>query len=307
MNFVDHITPETVSSALQAIAGLEVSPGEVRLERRDWRWVASLPDHALAFIPDSIPAAERLAREGKLLQLLASRVSFGLPRIRYAGPNLQVRIMIPGAQVGGEGRERAFADLPQGMRLAEDLGRALGELHGALSRMEAAEIGLTDAHPLPDGDALCARLEGKLSDPLFAAVFRGLLEVYRDTEPADTDIVPTHGDLWGGNMAIDPATGALNGLFDFDDAALADRHIDFMFFHSFGDRFVRRALRSYTNQTGHDPSWRHTAIYHAVAAFAALADMDGPGDDNLLKRRLDWVSAVCHGPIGRLALGRSDD
>jgi aminoglycoside phosphotransferase (APT) family kinase protein len=302
IDLIDPITPETVSSALQTVAGLTVPPGELRLERRHWRWVARLPDQVLVFIPDSATAVERLGREGRLLQLLASRVSFGVPRVDDTGPSLQVRTIVPGEQVGGEGRERAFADLPQGMRLADDLGRALGELHGALTKEQAEEIGLAYADPLPDAEALRVRLVGKLSDPLFAAVFTRVLELYRETEPPSADIVVTHGDVWGGNMAVDLETGALNGLFDFDDAALADRHVDFMYVHSFGDQFARRALAAYARETGQELSWQRTAVYHAAAAFAALADMRGKGEDYLLQRELDWVSDVCRGPIRRMTL-----
>lgn len=244
-----------------------------------------------------------MAREAKLLRLLTPRVSFGLPSIEYDGPELQLRALVPGVQVGAEGRERGFAARPQAMRLASDLGDALAQLHCALTSVEAEEFGPANIETLPTTDLLRTRLHGKLPDPLTANAFDRLLDLYSAYAPHEDDIVLAHGDLWAGNMAVDPETGTLNGLFDLDDAGLADRHVDFMYFHSFGDAFTRRALASYAAAGGQSASWEQVAIYHAVAAFGALADIRGKGEDHLLQRRRDWVRDVCHGPIGTTLLG----
>jgi aminoglycoside phosphotransferase (APT) family kinase protein len=302
MDLTDCVTPETVSSALTS-AGLKVPPRQITLQQRHGRWVARLPDDGLVFVADNPGAAARLTREAKLLELLRSRVSFALPRIQYAGSNLQVRIPVPGSQIGGEGRERVFAATPQAMRTADDLGRALAELHCALTKEEAEELGPAFIDALPEGAVLRARLKGKLPDPFTAKILDRVLDLYGNGESRAQDIVLVHGDLWGGNMAVDSKTGALKGLFDFDDAGLADRHIDFMYFHSFGDEFARRALSAYTAKSGGDASWERVATYHAVAAFAALADIRGKGEDHMLQRRRDWVRMVCHGPIGATLLG----
>jgi aminoglycoside phosphotransferase (APT) family kinase protein len=303
MEQLESVTPETVSAALRSRAGLNIPPSEIRLEQRHGRWIVRLPDNGLALVADTPSAAARLAREAKLLQLLGSRVSFGLPSIQYDGPGLQVRSLVPGTQIGGEGRERDFAARPQAMRLANDLGNALAQLHGALTRKEAEEFGLANIDTLPTADALRGRLDGKLPEPVTANAFDRLLDLYRAYEPREDDIVLAHADLWSGNMAVDSETGALKGLFDFDDAGLADRHVDFMYFHSFGDEFARRALSAYTAKSGRHASWECVATYHAVAAFAALADMRGKGEDHMLQRRRDWVRMVCHGPIGATLLG----
>jgi aminoglycoside phosphotransferase len=303
MEQFESVTPESVSAALRSRAGLNIPPSELRLEQRHGRWIVRLSGNGLALVADNPSAAARLAREAKLLRLLGSRVSFGLPSIQYDGPGLQVRTLVPGAQVGGEGREPGFAARPQAMRLANDLGSALAQLHRALTRKEAEEFGPANIDGLPTAGALHARLEGKLPDPATANAFNRLLDLYSAYEPREDDIVLAHGDLWGGNMAVDPDTGALKGLFDLDDTGLADRHVDFMYFHSFGDAFTRRALASYAAEGGGSASWEQVAIYHAVAAFAALADIRGKGENHLLQRRLDWVRDVCHGPIGTTLLG----
>ena len=302
MDLSEPVTAETVSSALQSL-GLKVPPQQIALQQRHGRWVARLPDDALVVVADNSAAVARLAPEAKLLELLRLRVSFGLPRIHYADSNLQVRIPVRGSQIGGEDREQAFAATPQATRLADDLGRALAELHHALTEEEAEEIGPAYIDVLPEGAVLRARLEDKLPDPITAKVLDRVLDLYGDGQLRAQDIALVHGDLWGGNMAVDPETGTLLGLFDFDDSGLADRHVDFMYFHSFGDDFACRALAAYTATSGRDASWERIATYHAVAAFAALADIRGKGEDHMLQRRRDWVRMVCHGPIGTTLLG----
>jgi aminoglycoside phosphotransferase len=286
-------------------AGLTLAPKAIVLERRSWRWFAALPDDRILFITDTPDGAARLEREGKLLTLLAERVSFGLPQLHPIDPvlGLQLRSSVPGAQLSGSGRERAFAAQPQGTRLAEELGHALAELHIAFTTAEAQVLGFDSAAPLlPPPDALAAKMDARLTDPQIAAAFDGLLRRYRTIVADPEDLVLAHGDIWGGNLAVDIETGALNGLFDFADAGLADRHLDLMYIHSFGIAFAERLFRTYEAKTGNTVSQRRTALYHAISAFAALADMADKGEGHLLEQRRRWVAEVCTGPIARMAL-----
>jgi aminoglycoside phosphotransferase (APT) family kinase protein len=298
------VTAETVAAALRDHAGLVVAPATIKLERRSWRWFAALPGDLILFIADTAESAARLAREGRVLTQLSGRVSFGLPRLYPidAALGLQLRSRVPGAQLGGGGRERDFAAQPQGARLAEDLGRALAEIHTAFTAAEVEALGCDSAAPLlPPAEVLGEKIRDRLTDPEIAATFDALLRIYRATVPAPADIVLVHGDIWGGNLAVDLETGALNGLFDFADASRADRHLDLMYIHSFGADFTARLFRSYKAASGTEVSWQRTALYHAIAAFAALAET--PGEDHLWKQRRHWVGEVCTGPVARMALG----
>jgi aminoglycoside phosphotransferase len=302
--FLSPVTPETVAAALREHAGLDIAPEAVALERRSWRWFAHLPDGRIVFVTDTSEGTALLAREGNLLRRLATRVSFGLPRVQDVEPTrgLQLRTPVPGAQLSGGGRERAFAERPQGARLADDLGRALAAIHTAFTADELAALGFLEAAPvLPPADALAARMGDRLTDPQIQAAFDSLLRLYRATSPAPGDFVLVHGDVWGGNLAVDLETGALNGLFDFADAGRGDRHLDFMYIHSFGVAFAERLFQAYATATGVAISPRRTALYHAIAAFSALADT--ARDDPLLQQRRRWVKEVCVGSIAALALG----
>lgn len=61
------------ASGLLAEAGLRIAPGEVRIEARDNRWAAHLPDECMAWFPMNAAGAQYLAREARVLALLAVR------------------------------------------------------------------------------------------------------------------------------------------------------------------------------------------------------------------------------------------
>jgi hypothetical protein len=303
MPLLSPITPETVAAALRDTIGIIIAPEAIALEQSAGCRYARLSQGSLLFVAETPAGAGRLARESKLLHELAKRVHFGLPRFHdLPDHSLQFRSPVPGAQLGGDGRERAFADSPQGERLARELGRTIGELHNAFSRAELEALGFSTAAPvLPRPEVLRRALVGRIA-PDITALCEALLQRYADTKPDEADIVFVHGDLWAGNIAVDLATGALNGLFDFEDAGLGDRHIDLMYLHSFGDRFVDCAFQAYGDETGRLISKARTALYHAIAALAALASTPEGSDDPLLRQRRRWLRDICEGPIARIAL-----
>ena len=76
MRLREPITPESLCVALNRATSLRLAPREVALAYHHWRWVAHLPDQRIAFVADTENACQRLAREQRLLQLLADRVHF---------------------------------------------------------------------------------------------------------------------------------------------------------------------------------------------------------------------------------------
>lgn len=286
------ITEEKVALSLQKEFGIRLAPDTIRLERRSWRWVAYLPSNLLAYIADTAEAAQRLAREHAVLNLLNDRVSFSTPVVEFSSSDdwLQVRRKIPGVQVGG-GPEKRIGNSSIGPRLASDLGRAFAELHQAINLEECGALGIGRGGALPSPDELEGRLSGRLAERNVANALKSVLTHYRKLEIPPRDLVFTHGDPWGGNFAVNPKTGALNGLFDFDEMTTDDRNIDLRYLHSFGLEFKSRALTAYAQISGAAPSTNRISLYHLVSAFEALAHAFNLGDESMIARRQRWVRA----------------
>jgi aminoglycoside phosphotransferase (APT) family kinase protein len=283
-------------------AGYVVDGTPPRPEFRYWRWLAPLPKGRMAFFADHPEAVERLSRERALLDLLGRRLSFAVPTIEYASPDgrLQVRRMVEGVtSFGGNARERAFAVSPAGRRFARELGSALAELHSGVTLVEAEALGVPARGPFPPAVDLRRRLSDRLPEPALKPVLDAVLDGYAAMDE-EAGRVLTHGDPWAGNLAIDAGTGRLIGMFDFADAALDDRHADFRYLHSFGERYAERVLDAYAATSGVRPSIRRAALYHMLAAFEALSEAAATGDPEKVAYRLGWVRDALARAPGRL-------
>ena len=74
-----------------------------------------------------------------------------------------------------------------------------------------------------------------------------VLQVYEGLNVDPSDCVLVHSDVGLHNVAVDDATDAVNGIFDYDSAAWADRHHDFRYLvFDFGeDNLLEAALSVY--------------------------------------------------------------
>jgi aminoglycoside phosphotransferase (APT) family kinase protein len=80
-----------------------------------------------------------------------------------------------------------------------------------------------------------------------------------------------HGDLGSHNVAFEPKTSEVLGVYDFDTAACVDRHWDFKYLHSYTPPFRQAVLEAYRRHTGIIPDTQRITLYHALTALAYLA------------------------------------
>jgi aminoglycoside phosphotransferase (APT) family kinase protein len=117
-----------------------------------------------------------------------------------------------------------------------------------------------------------------------------------------------HGDIGFHNLAFDPGTLAVRGLFDFKDAAWADRHVDFRYLMFDIGRFdlLDAACDAYSKVTGYQIDRNRVVLYNAVWAISFLAFRAGTSPSALYCGRtlagdLGWSRAAL-----ALALGSAD-
>lgn len=277
------LTPKEViaatAAAVPSLSGVEAA--DLAAAWRGWRWTLELPGDRIAFVAEDERGWARLCREQVLLERLAARVSFRVPRIVAVGAAewVQVRHKVPGttgfaveALVFGRPDKVPPAARYQpdcaltgaGQRLACDLGYALAEVQHAVSAEEAMALGFPTGSYVARLDAVSARLAGRddLAD-VWAAV--PLLRCwFVELQPAP---VLCHRDLYVHNFAVDPTTGALSGIFDFDDAAVAHRLEDFKYLLSFGIGFTRLALDAYAGAGRPRLSLDDVGRFHILSAL----------------------------------------
>jgi aminoglycoside phosphotransferase (APT) family kinase protein len=116
-----------------------------------------------------------------------------------------------------------------------------------------------------------------VEDRALLARTEALVARYEAVVVDDGDRALVHGDLGFHNVAVDPATSAVRGVFDWEDAAWADRHHDFRYllFDGESDAMLEAALAVYEPAVGRRMSRERIALYNAACAVGFLANRDG--------------------------------
>jgi Ser/Thr protein kinase RdoA (MazF antagonist) len=228
---------------------------------RNWRWVTVEADRVVFRATDDAGWL-RLEREAEVIERFR-RAGACVPAVHSRARPVQTRELIAG--LSGEGVERLVFgtselagveryrdDCPltsAGARLAAELGRALAVMHGAIHVSDARKLGVERFAPVLSAGPL------RLVERAMA-----WLAVRAPEE------VVVHGDPHLHNMAVDEQTGALRGLFDFDELAVADRAWDLRYLHSNGLPFARAALKAYS-EAGQPIDEAVVARFHVIAAL----------------------------------------
>jgi len=240
------LTPAAACRALRE-AGFAHRAEALRIDAREERWAVSLPDGRIAWFPGSEAGAMRLAVERRVLGLLSKRCSSPVPESLFvSNSSFDVRRMVPGRCDPWGLYRRCQADRQLAQKIRRAIGQILVEQHTRI--VEADAVGWLRQHvPWPETGAwIGERLPRVIDD---RGLIRSLADVIEEYEgvavnPADRALV--HGDLDLHNLALDQAD-AVNGVFDYDGAAWADRHHDFRYllFDVERDDMLDAALRIY--------------------------------------------------------------
>lgn len=269
------LTPERVSQVLKAL-GLKLDPGQIRVEAREQRYVAFLPDQRLAWFAASEPGLTELARERRVLRLLAQRCEFQAPRLLHEATDggFDLRAMVPGRSEPWQVYERVLADAALAGRIGEGIGRLLADQHAALTSAEAQWL-----PSLPDWPAkrdwIGERLPRVCDDAELIANAHELIAAYEALDIPDSERVLVHTDLGFHNLVI--ADDRVIGVFDYGGAAWADYHHDFRYllFDQGREELLQAAAKVYTEMTGREVSLARAALYNAACAITFLACRDG--------------------------------
>jgi aminoglycoside phosphotransferase (APT) family kinase protein len=290
------LTPEIACEALRA-AGLSCSPDEIQLVAREKRWAVMLPGERLAWFPASQSASRRLAVERRVLRLLAECCSFRVPRtLLVSESGFEVRQMVPGRCDPWGLFERCKRDSELAQRIAQSLGAILAEQHTAIGEAEVTGwLPWRVAWP-ERRDWIRERLPCVVDDDDLRVIMGRTIERYEAVAVDAGDRVLVHGDLGLHNLALDPQTDTVNGIFDYDGAAWADRHHDFRYllFDVGREDMLDAALAVYEPAIGRTLDRDRIRLYNAACAITFLAFRSGTPPDQkscgrTLAEDLCWV------------------
>jgi hypothetical protein len=290
------ITEENASFALRE-AGLDLSPAQLRVEFREDRWVVSLPGERLAWFAANARGRERLQLERRILRLLSERCSFQVPRILFeSSQGWDVRAAVPGLCDPWGLYRRTLGDISLARRIGSAIGSILVEQHTRIAHSDV--IGWLPTRPAwPEpSDWIKRRLPDVIDDRRLLAEIDHALKMYDGVVPVADDHVLVHGDLGLHNIAVDPETIEIHGVFDYDGAGWADRHHDFrylLFDHRQEDA-LEAALAVYEPALRRTLSRQRIRLYNTVCAISFLAFRLGvPPEQRSCGRTLaedvDWV------------------
>jgi hypothetical protein len=295
-DFIAKLTPETATALLHA-AGIACAAEDVQVIARDERWAVPIGGDRIAWFPASELGSTRLVIERRVLSLIAERCSFQAPRPLFVSPcGLDVRQMVPGQCDPWGLFHRCQVD----PRLTQKIGRAIGailvEQHTRIGEADVAGwLPQRASWPLA-GDWIRERLPLVVDDDGFLRAMADVIERYEAVAIRADDRVLIHGDVGLHNLALDPESDTVNGIFDYDSAAWTDRHHDFRYllFDVGREDMLDAALRVYESATGRPIDRNRVRLYNAACAISFLAFRAGtPADEKSCGRTLGedvrWV------------------
>jgi hypothetical protein len=295
------LTTDAACAALRT-GGFAPVPADIRIERRDEKWAVFLPDDRIAWFPADDHGRDQLTVERKVLRLLAERCTFLTPRILFESPaGYDVRAAVPGRCDPWGLYEQTGKDSALARRIGGAIGAILAEQHTRVAQADG-EGWLPTRLSWPEpGDWIRERLPDVVDDkPLIADIER-LLPLYEEVEVEPADRVLVHADLGLHNIAVDPATHEVRGVFDYGGAAWADRHHDFRYlvFDRPGEDMLEAALAVYEPAVGRKLNRQRIRLYNAVCAACFLAFRRGiPADEKWCGRTLAEDVAWVRGALG---------
>ncbi len=210
--------------------------------------VAEINGEWIFRFPRQKDMAVTVARESALLEKLHNRISMPIPQYEFFGTNVAMvgYRKLQGEAFFGPIYRALSADTQQA--IAESLALFMAQMHGALSVAEARELGY-DAYN-PPLDTIEQQLLGTLPSPALEQLVSEALASAREHKPDPARLALIYNDLHGENMAYDPVTQKIAGIFDFSDAIIADFAIEFSKLFLIDADLAERAAAAYSKLTG---------------------------------------------------------
>jgi aminoglycoside phosphotransferase (APT) family kinase protein len=278
------------------LADVAVDESRLRVESRMGRILVRLDDDRIAWFPVQPEGRLAIENERRILRLIEKYCAFRAPRILYEDTQgWDVRAMVPGV-AAADFLTQVRTDPLGAERTGAALGSILAEQH---TRVPASELKWLARIPEPISAAI-ANLPKVIEDSRLLARISRALEHREKIAAAVSDAVLVHGDLGAYNLAVDPATGAAQGVFDYGDAVFGDRHQDFKYmqFHRPEEQvMLDAAIKSYEGATRIILDRGRIRFFNAIGAIGFLGFRYGHAPEErwcgrTLEEDVEWTATA---------------
>jgi aminoglycoside phosphotransferase (APT) family kinase protein len=241
-------------------------------QTRGWDSVAIDVDDRLIFkFPRHEAGRASLVREAALLAIIHPVVSLATPNMTlHEGPPLFSR---HGKLRGGHLEPALYAELgePARDRLAQDLAQFYAQLHARPAAALAA-AGAGPIKPWLEPDDILRRTWPVLTEPLRRYAERAI-EAWRALPPDPHGRTYGFFDGHGWNMAFDPRSQRLNGVYDFGDSGFGQLHQEFIYSNMISPDLTDRIIGRYEVLTGRRLDRERIALLFEALRLSELAEL----------------------------------
>lgn len=256
------LTPELACEILAKL-GTKLVADEVRVEAREERWIVHIPGNRVAWFAASLDGRRRLLTERRVLRLLQDHCAFLAPRVLAEDIDVEVRAMVPGVS----NPQRTLAQLRGNPGLARQIGAEVGSIladqHSTVTASDVDSwLPRRPDWPKPV-EWIRERLVRVVTESELIADAETVMTTYERLPIREADRALVHTDIGFHNMALDPASCRVLGIFDYEGAAWADRHHDFRYLIFDTGRFelLDSATASYERATHHSIERNRVFLY----------------------------------------------
>jgi aminoglycoside phosphotransferase (APT) family kinase protein len=270
-------------------------PATVRVHGEPSRRVVELGDDRFAFVAGDAAGRSCLARERAVLAAISGKLSVAIPRVLWVAEDggVDVRLGVGGLVDPFGVYTRACDDVDFAAALGTRIGAVLAELHAVEVDETLLQL-LPRRVQWPEPSAwIRERLPRVIEDRgLIEAIERALAR-FDAFVPAESDRRLVHGDVGLHNLVFDRSGRELLGIFDFAEAAWADRHWDLrhLAWQGRAAATLEAAMASYGVAGGAALSRGRVVLYNAATAFSYLAFRDG------IEAEREWCGRTLAGDL----------
>lgn len=277
---------DLLASLAPDLARLPLSRAVLGVEREVWH-VGD--DHVLRSASGTA-SRDRMRVERWVLERLSGRLPVETPRVLAVSSDESSDLCRKAPGEPMTWRQWGALSLAAKRAVCEPMGRIVAALHETVLASEARDLGVVD-FGLPGLEHLSDRLADRLETALQRRLLARVVASASHLQELPMGQTILHDDLSHHNLAFDPATHAITGVFDFAGTAVGDPHRDLRYDPGLeiGDDAM---VRAYEQARGVSVSRSRQRHWHALSALENLAwSLENEGEE-LQEVRRGWVRAV---------------